>query len=463
MDWKKIEIRMAVLIQCAPGTQYTFFHTLLPFFLSYFLTMASLSNALIAECLLLLNAGQKMSAAQVELLTAFVAAPAAAPAAAVVDPVVVAAVADAMDAIADAVAAVTETTAPADAAPADAAPADAPAPADAAPVVPEKPKRVRKAKTTKTTEETAETAPEAAPANVSETVEKKPRKAPARKSKTADAPAPAPAAPAPAAPADAPAADAPAAPAAPADAPAAPAADAPAADAPAAANDPLRTHKYRLAAIDAAKCMARKVDEDHPIEGTRPGDDGANTKFYPEKQCNKAAHTNGLCTICAKKYTQVKESADARIVVRGWYGRLDEPLYWNAHVLGCEQFYVKYPNGLKNDPTTAPLTPPAAPAPEKKKAASKKAAGGAGDAPAPAPEKKKATTSKKAAETEATTEWVTFLYEGRPLIRRASTGFVYEVDSKKTKREEMAILDKCLGRWESGAINPYAVPEDADA
>ncbi len=240
--------------------------------------------------------------------------------------------------------------------------------------------------------------------------------------------------------------------------------------------------------IDPAKCMARKVDEDHPIEGTRPGDDGANTKFYPEKQCNKSAQTGGLCTICAKKYAQVKEAADPRVVVRGWYGRLDEPLYWNAHVIGCEQFYAKYPNGLKNDPSTAPPAaggagapaPVAAPAPapeKKKRAPAKKAtttaapaAGGAGaaaDADASAeeqqqqkPKAQKAQQQQKAQKEEKAQEWITFLYEGRPLIRNATTGLVYEVDSKKTKREEMPILDKCLGRWESGTIDPYAIPEN---
>lgn len=256
----------------------------------------------------------------------------------------------------------------------------------------------------------------------------------------------------------------------------------PAAGAPAAAplapvsEDPLRTHKYRLQDIDMGLCMGRKIDEDHPIEGTRKGDDGANGMFWPEKQCSKKPLPGQkLCKICADKDADVKAGKPAH---KQWYGRLDEPIYHNAKVIGCKHFFDKYPNGLKNDPSTVPgalmeqqapapaVVPeskPAAAAPEKSKRkitkakAAAPAAGGAGSGASVAASETLADTSKPVIEAE----WKEFFFGGKPYVRNLSTNKVYRMDLSKSDDLEASVLkDQCVGRWVDGAIDPTGVADE---
>jgi hypothetical protein len=55
-------------------------------------------------------------------------------------------------------------------------------------------------------------------------------------------------------------------------------------------------------------------------------------------------------------------------------------------------------------------------------------------------------------------EWITFIYDKRPVIRNVATGKVYEMDPTKSVRAEMAILDKCIGVWKDCSV--VASPPD---
>ncbi len=209
---------------------------------------------------------------------------------------------------------------------------------------------------------------------------------------------------------------------APVDADAAPAHAAAAA---AFASDALAGNKYRLQAINYELCMGRKIDEANPVPGTRPDDEGSNGKFFPETQCSKKPIAGGkLCKICAEKDAAAK--ADTTKVPKSWYGRLDEPLFWKALVVGCDYFFTKYPAGLPCAPRPASgaVSPAASAASDKaadavaKKAAkaAKEAAKAAAAAPAEVSEspaapaeddkaaKKAAKAAKKAAKAAAAAE-----------------------------------------------------------
>ena len=234
------------------------------------------------------------------------------------------------------------------------------------------------------------------------------------------------------------------------------------------AADYLHTHKYRLQSIDSARCLGRKIDEKNPIVGTRKEDEGSNGMFWPEKQCTKPALAGALlCKFCSEKCDDVKAGKPAH---KQWYGRLDEPMYGRAMIIGCGHYNAKYPHGIPSDPSTAPpstvvsVAAPAAVTPAPKKASATTAAK---KTPA-APKKASTTTAKTAAgagvqETVASTEqapieaeWVTFLHKGKPVIRNLKTNLVYEVDQNKPDYEEMVQRDKCLGRWtEDETIDPY--------
>jgi hypothetical protein len=214
------------------------------------------------------------------------------------------------------------------------------------------------------------------------------------------------------------------------------------------ADDPLRGHSSRLAVVDATLCQGRRIDEKNPIVGTRKDDEGSNGMFYPEKQCSKKP-TPGqkLCNICAKKDEVAKTTTT---VDKTWYGRLDEPLYHNAKIVGCKHFFEKYPTGLKNDPTTHAAVPEVVVAKKAKKA---KVAG------------------KKEADTEAvavaltsvapkTVEWITFLHEGKPHIRNTSDGKVYMCDLSKSTREDSVVSENFVGRWTDGALDKFATEDD---
>ena len=261
------------------------------------------------------------------------------------------------------------------------------------------------------------------------------------------------------------------------------------------ATDPFRNSKYRLAALDPSHCMARKIDEASPIAGTRPGDDGANGKVFPEMQCSKKAVPGSrLCATCAKKEAECL--ADTSKVPKGWYGRLDEPLFHKSFVVGCDWFLTKYPAGIAEAPVSAeaasekpkkvkkdkkadttnalaeaaaapaevaaaPAEAAAAPvvaAPLKVKKAKKVAIVESEAAPEVAPVTKK--TSVAADGPAKDVEWVTFLSDGIPLIRHIKTGNVYQCDRAKHRLEDMVQRDKYEGKWRDGRLDAYANEED---
>lgn len=232
------------------------------------------------------------------------------------------------------------------------------------------------------------------------------------------------------------------------------------------AADYLHTHKYRLQSIDSVRCLGRKIDEKNPIVGTRKEDEGSNGMFWPEKQCTKPALAGALlCKFCSEKCDDVKAGKPAH---KQWYGRLDEPMYGRAMIIGCGHYNAKYPHGIPSDPSTAPpLAVVAVAAPVAVTPAPKKAATATKKTPA-APKKASTTTAKTAAsagvqETVASTEqapieaeWAIFFHNTRPVIRNLKTNLVYEVDQEKPEYEDMVQRDKCLGRWtEDGTIDPY--------
>ena len=214
----------------------------------------------------------------------------------------------------------------------------------------------------------------------------------------------------------------------------------------ASADDPMRAHPSRLQVIDHEKCMGRKIDLENPLAGTRKGDAGANGQFFPEKQCSKNPQPGKkLCAICEKKDGAVK--ADPTVKDRTWYGRLDEPLFWNAFVVGCAHFMDKYPKGLSGD---APVVPAAAAAP------APAAAAAAAAAPAKKVRKTKAKVAVAADEdgepavntimdTSAPVSEVTeisFMYKGQPYVRDNKRN-VYEIELSGSR--------KYVGAWVADA------------
>jgi len=221
--------------------------------------------------------------------------------------------------------------------------------------------------------------------------------------------------------------------------------------------DPYATHKHRVAKIDPLLCISRKIDEKNPIEGTRKGDTGAVNKMFPEKQCSKKPLPGQkFCKTCSEKEDEAKKDLSKR--PNGYFGRLDETtLYPMAPIIGSACFFEKYPKGLVNDPTTAPIpvveaaAVEAAPATKAKKPRAKKE-----KAVAPVVEN----TMIAATGETPVKPWVTFMYEGRVVIRNEADGRTYEADTTKTEREQMAKKDQCIGRWQDGALNIYADEED---
>jgi hypothetical protein len=235
------------------------------------------------------------------------------------------------------------------------------------------------------------------------------------------------------------------------------------------AQDPYATHKYRIAKPDESLCMGRKVDLKNPVPGTRKGDTGATNIIYPEKQCSKKPLPGQkLCKICTEKHDQF--TTNPKTVPKDYFGRLDEPLFPMARVIGCEYFFDKYPKGLADDPSTAPVAATGATAAT---AAPVAAATTAPVAAAAEPKVKKprvkkektvaATTNTTVAASEESAvkpEWVTFLYEGRAHIRNEADGRTYESDGTKTEREDMIKKDTYKGRWRDGALDVYAAEND---
>jgi len=250
--------------------------------------------------------------------------------------------------------------------------------------------------------------------------------------------------------------------------------------------DAYATHKSRLAKIDSALCMGRKIDEDNPLAGTCKGDAGATVKIYPEKQCSKKPLAGGkLCKICTGKDDEYK--ANTTKVPTGYFGRLDEPLFHAARVVGCDMFFAKYPNGLVGDPTTAPVAAPATAAPATATAAPATATATAAPATvAPATvakaeepkvkksRAKKATTTTAPAEATTTVsvaateiapvepEWVAFLFDDRVHMRNTKDGRVYEAHPGKAGRLEKVNFESYQGRWRDGALDIYAPEKETE-
>ena len=245
-------------------------------------------------------------------------------------------------------------------------------------------------------------------------------------------------------------------------------------------DDPLRNHKHRLQSINATLCMGRKVDLKNQIVGTRKDDAGSNGIFWPEKQCTKSPEDGEkLCRFCKEKDDEVKSGKAAD---KHWFGRLDEPIFYKACVVGCGDFFAKYPQGIQGDATTAPPAGYVVKAPGGAVAAKKRGPKPKADAPAPAAaaaaaapapaaaaapaaakktvaaKPKKATVAKTAA-APVVAEWVILMYEGRVVARNTKTNFVYEVDADIVDEgadiAKIVKKDDYIGVWKNNAVDAY--------
>ena len=272
------------------------------------------------------------------------------------------------------------------------------------------------------------------------------------------------------------------------------------------ATDSLRANKYRVQVLNPALCMARKIDEENPLVGSRPDDDGSKGKIFPELQCSKKPVAGCLlCTTCSKK--EAEYLADTSKPLKRWYGRLDEPMYANALIVGCEYFFKKYPAGLPDAPVLTEAKPvkakkpkaaveaaveaePAKPAKAKKakalpeeeaaikaaikaaieatieappKPAKTKKAKVAVEAPVEAPPAKPSAKPSKSVSADGPAhaiEWVTFLHDGIALIRHNKTQNVYQCDTSKRSLEDMVQRDKFEGKWRDGELDAYGEEDD---
>lgn len=228
-------------------------------------------------------------------------------------------------------------------------------------------------------------------------------------------------------------------------------------------SDPLKSHPSRLQTVDASKCMARKIAIGKWVPGTHK-DEGGTKKFHPEGQCSsKPVAGNALCAKCQE---QEALAAAGKRDAKKWFGRLDQPLYEFAAVVGCKQYLECYPQGIKGDPLSVPPQAPTAAAVVGKAAPGAKASVAPG-APKKAKKAKEATEVPTAiAMTELApveAEWVTFIMPGGvPAIRNLKTHMVYGVNAQETDRAKMAQMENCLGRWvaETASVDPYGVPDE---
>jgi hypothetical protein len=268
-------------------------------------------------------------------------------------------------------------------------------------------------------------------------------------------------------------------------------------------DDPLRNHKYRLQTLNPSLCMGRKLDLKNQIVGTRKDDEGSNGIFWPEKQCSKVPEAGEkLCRFCKEKDDEIKAGKAAD---KHWFGRLDEPLFYKACVVGCGDFFQKYPAGIPSDPSTAPpagfvvksapgmiaakkrgpkpktdsdsdsVTSTAAPAAapvvtETAPVVAETAPVVTETAPvvvAPVPTKKVATkkpkvTVAKTAAKPVEAAWVVFLFEGRTVARSTKNNAVYEVDTDAINDDinndnVASVVKKAdyIGMWKNGAVDTY--------
>jgi len=206
----------------------------------------------------------------------------------------------------------------------------------------------------------------------------------------------------------------------------------PVASASTSATDPWKTHSSRLQKIDESLCVARRIDVNNPLPGTRRNDEGANNGMvFPEKQCTrKPAPGSKLCAECAKKEIKFKEDPNTKD--ESWRGRLDETVpYARARIVGCQYFFEKYPNGIRGDPfkpvVETKVTEPVTIAPK--------------------------TLPVKA-------EWENFKHEGYEHIRNLKTGYCYRRDILKLSTEDNAIEEQYAGMWVNGKLDS-TIPYDA--
>ena len=211
--------------------------------------------------------------------------------------------------------------------------------------------------------------------------------------------------------------------------------------------DAYSDHPSRLKVLDLHRCMGRRINEDEPLHGTRKGDPGANGKFFVETQCVKKPKEGKLCTVCVKMETAAK--ADTSKAVPRWYGRLDEPMYWNAYVVGCANFFVKYKNGLASDPLTAP------------KSASSSVDSSVVEKPTKKQKKPESVEESVAVDSAAKEcEWVKLVHNGMHLVRNLTNGNVYQANTDLATPGEMVLRDKYEGRWIDGDLDSYAEEVD---
>lgn len=220
------------------------------------------------------------------------------------------------------------------------------------------------------------------------------------------------------------------------------AADAPAAAPPTAAptvdaTDPLRGHPSRLQKIDSARCMGRKPALSKHVPGTHK-DEGGVKKIHPEGQCSGKPDTGyPLCPTCK---TNEANAAAGKRDPKKWFGRLDQPMYEFAAVVGCKQYLDAYPEGIKGDALSVPpktTAATAAPVAPEKKVTGKKAKAAAASAPV-------AVANVAVVAVEAI--WETFLYRSAPVALHIPTQFVYNANPRETDRSKIALMDQPIGR-----------------
>lgn len=212
--------------------------------------------------------------------------------------------------------------------------------------------------------------------------------------------------------------------------------------------DPLRGHPSRLQKIDSARCMGRKPALSKHVPGTHK-DEGGVKKIHPEGQCSGKPDTGyPLCPTCK---TNEANAAAGKRDPKKWFGRLDQPMYEFAAVVGCKQYLDAYPEGIKGDAlsvppkatvttvtTAAPATAAtAAPVAPEKKVTGKKAKATAAEAPV-------AVANVAVVAVEAI--WETFLYRSAPVALHIPTQFVYNANPRETDRSKIALMDQPIGR-----------------
>jgi hypothetical protein len=219
-----------------------------------------------------------------------------------------------------------------------------------------------------------------------------------------------------------------------------------------------------------------------PIPGTAPSDADSNGQVYAELQCPKKVKKGELlCEACKEKDDEHK--ADPTKYAKRWWGRLDEPMYPRAMVVGCHHSFEKYPYGIPGDSTTAAPEAwlGANPAIVKKYKAKTKtvekkpvatvaaavaiaapaAVGGAGAPPEVVAALIAAATT---AGPSADESWGPYLHECRLHVYEKATGKCYlaKTDESYATYEEMKDGEQYMGRYDAATdtLDPYGEEDD---